>query len=150
MPRVALPIKTIDEVSFAPYGDVLDFTPSKPSEEGDFGRFQIITRAEDPTGWRLALLKFSNRECRRLEQHPTSKESFEPVSGVSLLFLAAPGPLGKVVAFLLDRPVCLNRGVWHDVVAISREAVVKIAENLEVESEIVELEQPWVPQVVAE
>ena len=150
MPRNVLPIKTIDENSFAPYGDVLDFTNVKPSNEGDFGRFQIITRAEDPTGWRLALLRFGNRECRRLEQHPASKESFEPVSGVSLIFLAAPGQPERVEAFLLDKPVCLNQGVWHDVVALSQSAVVKIAENLNVESEIIELERPWVPQVAAE
>jgi len=150
MSRTVLPIRTIDEASFAPYGDVLDFTSTKPSDEGAFGRFQIITRSEDPTGWRLALLRFSNRECRRLEQHPSSKESFEPVSGVSLLFLAVPGHPEQVEAFLLDRPVCLNEGVWHDVVALSQSAVVKIAENLNVESEIIELERPWAPRVVAE
>jgi ureidoglycolate hydrolase len=150
MTRASLPIRTISEASFAPYGDVLDLTASKPSNEGPFGTFQIITRSESPTGWRLAVLKFSSHQTSRLEEHPESKESFEPVSGISVLCLAVPEDPSKVEAFLLDKPVCLNAGVWHDVFALSDEAVVKIAENLDVGAEFYELESPLSAKLIAE
>ena len=45
-------------------------------------------------------------------------------------------------AFLLDKPVCLNKGVWHQVLTPAGKASIKITENLEVESEYWELPQP--------
>jgi hypothetical protein len=48
----------------------------------------------------------------------------------------------NIRAFLLDKPVCLFEGVWHDVLALSSAAKVKITENLEVRSEYHNLEKP--------
>ena len=43
-------------------------------------------------------------------------------------------------AFLLDKPVCLNKGVWHQLIALTEEVQVKITENLEVGTLFYELD----------
>jgi len=138
-----LPIQTTTPESFAKFGDILDW-------QADFGKegFRIITRAEDPTGWRLAVLLVKHHHITRLERHPTSKESFEPVSGVAVLCLAPPEDPTAVEAFLLDKAVVLDKGVWHDMFALSEEALIKIAENLTVTGEFHELDAPLRAMVV--
>ena len=93
----------ITRESFAAYGTVLEFS-------GPRG-WEIAVREESP-GWRIALLEFGAGPARRLECHPFSRESFEPVQGTGILLT----PAGK--------------------------ASIKITENLEVESEYWELPQP--------
>jgi ureidoglycolate hydrolase len=140
---LSLPLQTITPERFAKFGDVLDW-------QAEFGQegFHIITRAEDPTGWRLAVLLVKHDAITRLERHPTSKESFEPVSGVAVLCLAPPEDPTAIEAFLLDKPVVLEKGVWHDVFALSDEALIKIAENLAVTGEFHELGAPLKVMVV--
>ena len=48
----------------------------------------------------------------------------------------------EIHAFLLDTPVCLYKGVWHEVIALSQEALYKITENREVSSQFHPLEHP--------
>lgn len=134
---LSLPLQPITPERFAKFGDVLDW-------QNDFGEegFHIITRAEDPIGWRLAVLLVKHDHITRLERHPTSKESFEPVSGVAVLCLAPPEDPTAVEAFLLDKAIVLNKGVWHDVFALSDEALIKIAENLTVTGEFHEFDAP--------
>jgi ureidoglycolate hydrolase len=134
---LSLELQVITPERFAKYGDVLDWQ----TDYGDEG-FHIVSRAEDPTGWRLAVLLVKHQEITRLERHPTSKESFEPVSGVSVLCLAPPEDPTDVEAFLLDKAVVLNKGVWHDVFALSEEALIKIAENLAVTGEFHDFDAP--------
>jgi ureidoglycolate hydrolase len=140
---LSLPLQIVTSESFAKFGDVLDWQ----ADFGDEG-FRIITRAEDPTGWRLAVLLVKHHHITRLERHPTSKESFEPVTGVAVLCLAPPEDPTATEAFLLDKPVVLGKGVWHDVFALSEEALIKIAENLAVTGEFHELDAPLEVMVV--
>ena len=140
---LSLPLQTITPEGFAKFGDVLDWRDAF-GEEG----FHIITRAEDPTGWRLAVLLAKHHAISSLERHPTSKESFEPVSGVAALCLAPPEDPTAIEAFLLDRAVVLGKGVWHGVLALSDEALIKIAENLTVTGESHELDAPLKAMVV--
>jgi len=140
---LSLPLQTITPESFGKFGDVLDWQ----AEFGEEG-FRIVTRAEDPTGWRLAVLLVRHHHITRLERHPTSKESFEPVRGVAVLCLAPPEDPMAIEAFLLDKAVVLNKGVWHDVFALSEEALIKIAENLTVTGEFHELDAPLRAMVV--
>jgi ureidoglycolate hydrolase len=142
---LSLPLRTIAPERFAKFGDILDWQP----EFGEEG-FHVISRAEDPTGWRLAVFLVKRHQITRLERHPTSKESFEPVSGATVLCLAPPEDATAIEAFLLDKPVVLNKGVWHDIFALSAEALVKIAENLSVTGEFHELEAPLGVMVVGE
>ena len=123
----------ITRESFAAYGTVLEFS-------GPRG-WEIAVREESP-GWRIALLEFGAGPARRLECHPFSRESFEPVQGTGILLTARPEAPEEFQAFLLDKPVCLNKGVWHQVLTPAGKASIKITENLEVESEYWELPQP--------
>lgn len=134
----SLPIETITPESFAPFGTVVDWTPAL--EETGHG-FHILVRSEEPTGWRLAILKVTSRQTDRLENHPGTEELFAPVQGQSILLVAERGPFDPagVHAFLLNRPVSVAPGVWHGCLALSDYATILIAENLEVTSEYARL-----------
>ena len=135
-----LSIKTINRESFGQYGVVLEHVNQ---EEG----YEPLVIAES-RGWIWAVLTFRLKSIARIECHPTSKESFEPVSGVAVLCLAPPEDPTAIEAFLLDKAVVLNKGVWHDVFALSEEALIKIAENLTVTGEFHELDAPLRATVV--
>ena len=72
------------------------------------------------------------RELRQIGHHPNTKESFEPVAGVAAICVAALDSPDDLRAFVLDRPVVVNASVWHGLIALSAEAIVKIAENRQV------------------
>ena len=118
-------LKTISAASFAPYGKVIAFP------EGMDERFHIVY-TEPNAPWRIAVLRVVEHRIEEMEEHPTTAESFEPVSGVTVLLLAQPDSPQTQEAFLLDRPVCLYPGTWHQVMALSERAQIKITENLEV------------------
>lgn len=120
-------LESITQESFAPFGTVLEF----PENYED--NFYIVdTEEEDP--WRIAVFRFSNKEIKVIEHHPGSKESFEPLKGCTVLLVAEHETPEAYRAFILDKPVCLEKGVWHQVLALTPEAEVKITENLQVES----------------
>ncbi|MFU1796398.1 hypothetical protein ACM1RC_21240 [Paenibacillus azoreducens] len=126
-------IKNITKESFKPYGAVIEF-----SENPTDPRFEVVvTEGNHP--WRLAVYRVVEREFDKLECHTMSLESFEPVSGTGLLIVAEHDKPDQYEAFLLDKPVCLNKGVWHQMITLSEETIVKIAENLEVSSEFYNL-----------
>ncbi len=118
-------IQTLTPAGFAKYGQIIDFTAAK--NDG----WEIIIKSDDP-GWRIALLEISRKTTATLEHHPESKESFEPISGVALLLAAPFESPDAIEIFLLDRPVCLNKKVWHQVISLSETSVMKITENLDV------------------
>lgn len=121
-------IKNITFETFGKYGKILDFTP------GFEGKFEIIVREPDQP-WRLAVLTVKNRASAFLENHPQSMESFEPVRGTTLLLVAENHCPDDLEVFLLDKPVCLYKGIWHAVVALSDDILIRISENLDVISE---------------
>ena len=127
-------IQNIEAENFAPYGTILEF-PGQSEEPF------LILETEENAGWRLAVFRYHNREITALECHPTSKESFEPLSGITVLVVARPEEPEAYEAFVLDKPVCLGKGVWHQVLSLTKEAQVKITENLEVESVFHQLEK---------
>lgn len=135
-------LETITEASFAPFGTLVDWTPTL-EESGK--PFHILVRSEVPTGWRLAVLKVASRAVERLENHPHSEELFAPLEGRAVLVVAAAGEReedDEVRAFFLDRPVSVAPGVWHDVFSLSEFATILIAENLEVGAEYSVLSRP--------
>ena len=126
------PIERITEESFAPYGSVIAF----PAE--DQTNFYVV--ANDQTHpWRLACFRYSNHSIRKIECHPTSQESFEPLEGTTLLLVAEHTTPEDWKLFLLDRPVVLKAGVWHQTLSLTPEATVKITENLDVYSDYANL-----------
>ena len=132
---MVLPLRVLTSDAFAAYGAVLDLEAPDPGRAAaGQTEFRVITRSSDPTGWRLAVLRIRNHEADRLEAHPTTQESFEPMWGVTVICVAEPDSPERIEAFVLDRPVCLHAGVWHAVTALTAESQIKIAENLEVTS----------------
>lgn len=125
----------ITKDNFSRYGTIIDFTGRKENPAFEV----IITNEEDP--WRIAMLRVEEREFAFLERHPSSLETFEPLKGMCLLFVCLEAR-GDYEVFVLDRPVCLNKGVWHGIVTLTGVSKVKITENLEVETEYYDLDQP--------
>lgn len=126
-------VESITREAFAPYGTVLEFP-----EEFD-GNFYIVD-TDEANPWRVAVFRYSNKEIKVIENHPASKETFEPLKGLTVLLVAEHETPEDYRAFILDKPVCLKKGTWHQVLALTPEAEVKITENLEVESVFYEYE----------
>jgi ureidoglycolate hydrolase len=122
------PINTLSREAFTKYGTIIEFTTAMSD-----GWEILITEKE--AGWRVALLEFSRKKSRILENHPASKETFEPVRGTTLLIVAESATPDNFEIFLLDKPVCVEKGIWHQVLSLSDSAMVKITENLEVSCE---------------
>jgi len=87
---------------------------------------------ERSNGWRIGYLVVRDRIIKRLENHPDSFETFEPVKGRSLLYLAVSKKPHQIELFSLDQPVILKKGVWHAIIAGGKESEVKITENSKV------------------
>ena len=120
-------IESITKEAFAPFGTVIEF-PEKCRE--DF----YIADTDPQNPWRVAVFRYSNHSIKTIENHPSSKETFEPLKGVTVLLVAQNETPEKYQGFILDKPVCLKKGVWHQVLSLTPSAEVKITENLEVES----------------
>lgn len=112
--------------NFKPFGWIIDY-PGKACCRSK-NLFRIVVR-QKKTGWRIAYLVVRDKVITRLEQHPESLESFEPVSGKSLLFVSRKKNAEDIQCFYLDKPVVLKKGIWHGIVTLGREADVKITEN---------------------
>lgn len=128
-------LKSISKKEFEKYGKVLEFSNADSDKSFEI----VITEEKEP--WRLAVFRYSNKTVKRMECHPASLESFEPLSGLTVLIVAEHESPEAYEAFILDKPVCLYKGIWHQTLSLTEEAQVKIAENLEVTSEFFELEK---------
>lgn len=125
-------IESITRENFAPFGTVIEFSP-------DFDGIYEILETEDEKPWILAVFRYTNKTIQRIENHPTSMETFEPLSGVTVLLVAEHETPEKYKAFVLNKPVCLKKGVWHQVLSLTPSAEVKITENKDVYSEFYDL-----------
>lgn len=117
--------------TFRPYGRLIDY-PGKEKKGTARNLWRIVHRAPNRNGWRAAYLVLRDRSIGRLECHPSSDETFEPVKGRALFFVALAKDLSQVQCFLLDRPVVLFKGVWHGLVTAGPETEIKITENLDI------------------
>ena len=122
-------IQRLTHKSIRPYGYLIDRTCV--DDNGRENRFGILLK-EKSRGWRIGYLVVRGRMIKKLENHPDSLETFEPVRGRAIIALAGNKDPQNPKVFLLDRPVVLKKGVWHDVAAISRVCEMKIFENIEV------------------
>ncbi|HYH04194.1 MAG TPA: ureidoglycolate lyase [Bacillota bacterium] len=124
-----LQIQTLSPERFRPYGELICFN------EQNMDQFQVVLTEEILTGWRIAVKKVTEREIIFLGKHPDSRESFEPLSGIALICVAPQESPEDMEVFLLDRPVCLHKNVWHTLISLSEVATVKITENNVVSSD---------------
>lgn len=127
-------VESITREAFAPFGTVIEFSP-------EFDGIYEILETEEVKPWILAVFRYTNKTIQRIENHPTSMETFEPLSGVSVLLVAEHETPENYKAFVLDKPVCLKKGIWHQVLSLTPSAEVKITENKDVYSEFYDLPQ---------
>ncbi len=99
-------------------------------KKGDNG-FGIVFR-ERSAGWRIAYLVVRRRTITRLENHPNTAETFEPVRGRAVIALATPERPCDVKIFYLDKPIVVRKGVWHNVAATTPRCEIKICEGIKV------------------
>ena len=124
--------------SIKPYGYIIDAACVK--DDGNGNRFGILLK-EKSNGWRIGYLIVRDRKITRLEYHDTL-ETFEPVNGSCIIALADNKTPEKAKTFLLDKPIVVKKGIWHDVAAISKKAEIKIVENIDVDGEYYYLKDP--------
>ena len=135
------PILTISKESFEKFGKVIEFSETCTE------KFEmVISEPNEP--WRLAVYRYVEKGVKYMENHPTSMESFEPLTGTTLIMVAENETPSDYKVFLLDKPVCLYKGVWHQVISLSDSASVKITENLDVTSEFYHFESEILPMMV--
>ncbi|HNZ29473.1 MAG: ureidoglycolate hydrolase [Candidatus Aerophobetes bacterium ADurb.Bin490] len=133
-----IPIKPLNKKDFAKYGKII-------CQEKENEIFQVVMSEKEKTGWRIGYLVMGPGKADGLEAHPESYETFEPVSGTAVMLVAEEKTPDKIEAFLLDKPICINKKVWHGVSVLSEKCEIKIMENLEVESIYYKLEKPVEP-----
>jgi hypothetical protein len=125
--------KKINSESFRSFGRIIEY-PKDRLKDGSGNLFYIVRKEKEPFGWRIAYLVVRDKALSRLEQHLLTFESFEPVKGRTLIYLARAKDPALIECFYLDRPVILNKGIWHGVVTKGRESEIKISENSSVRS----------------
>jgi ureidoglycolate hydrolase len=121
-----LKIKTLTKNSFKKYGLVMELAPDKK-------RFHVLFGESGKTGWRVGYSRVRPEPVKMLELHPDSLETFEPVKGICVIVVAPEKKPEKMEAFLLDKPVCVNKKVWHEVCVISETCELKLVENYMIE-----------------
>jgi ureidoglycolate hydrolase len=126
MLRKKIKMTAITEASFRPYGKIIGYAGSRGTNKKNL--FRIVVK-QPGSGWRIAYLVVRDKKITRLERHPGSFESFEPVSGRGLLYVSTRKDSRLIKCFLLNKPVVLKKGLWHGIVTSSHECEVKIVEN---------------------
>jgi len=126
-----LMVKKITTKNFVSFGRLIHH-PSRHFKSKKRNLFCIVCKEPKNVGWRIAYLIVRDKIINRLEQHPHTFESFEPVAGRTILYVAREKEPAQIHCFNLDRPVILNKGIWHGVVTIGGESEIKITENAKV------------------
>ncbi len=129
-----LEIKPLTPKNLAKYGRILFPTEEENKTVEDPTVAYIILEKAVSKGWLMSHYTVSKRFTDMMENHPNTKETFEPLCGASIIVLAHGPTPNNPEAFLLDKPVVLYEGVWHDVLALSEKATMRINENTEVQS----------------
>ncbi len=123
--------KNITPANFKRFGKIIEYPGlSKKSKRKNL--FRIVLQDAKAPGWRIAYLVVRDKLIDRLEQHPGTFESFEPIKGKAVLYVAGQKNARKVESFLLDKPVILKKGIWHGIITKGKSAEVKITENAKV------------------
>ncbi len=129
-------VEPLTPEAFAPYGQVLLQNPEDPEP------FQALFTEPASRGWRVAILKVNAGPLTRLHRHPDSHECFAPLSGRPALAVADPGTPETFRIFLLEQPVCVYHHVWHEMVSLTPQSRIFIAENAEISGEAIPFETP--------
>ena len=129
----SIPLRALDDAAFAPFGKILHIASPRAdvAARGD-NEFLVVDESTNGDGWRLAVQIVRRRTLTQVGHHPNTRETFEPVTGLTVICVAPLATPDELTAFVLDQPVVVNDHIWHGLIALSAEAIVKIAENREV------------------
>ena len=122
--------KKLTALNFKKYGYIIQW--EGPENEKESNQFRIVIREPKIKGWRIAYLIVREKQIKFLEKHPFSYESFEPVKGKAILYVSHKKVPQDIEAFVLDKPIILLKGIWHNVLSCTKETHIKITENNEV------------------
>ncbi|MBP9853552.1 MAG: hypothetical protein KBD53_01645 [Candidatus Omnitrophica bacterium] len=125
--------QSITAKTFRSYGKLIEY-PDQNKKGTVRNLWRIIHRAPNKNGWRVAYLILRDRSIGRLECHPTSDETFEPIKNSALFFVSKTKNIDDIECFILDRPIILYKGIWHGLITQGNEAEIKITENLNISS----------------
>jgi len=124
-------MRKINSKNFRRYGWVIEGAKKKPKDK-ETSLFSIVLTEPLKSGWRIAHLLLKDKAVAFLERHIDSFESFEPIRGETLIYVAGTKDLKKIKCFYLDKPVILRKGVWHAVITLNKQSEIKITENAKV------------------
>ena len=119
--------------NFRPYGKLIHYA-GKEKKGTVRNLWRVLHREKAKVGWRVAYLVLRDKSIGRLECHPGSDETLEPMAGQTLLIVAPSDHPQDMVYFRLDKPVIVFKGVWHGLITLTPETEIKITENLSVSS----------------
>ncbi|MCG2711368.1 MAG: ureidoglycolate lyase [Candidatus Omnitrophica bacterium] len=119
--------KKLTALNFKKYGYIIQW--EGPENKKENNQFRIVIRDPKATGWRIAYLIVRAQQINFLEQHPFSFESFEPIKGKAVLYVSNKKQPQAIEAFIIDKPIILRRGIWHNVLSCTRQTHIKITEN---------------------
>jgi len=84
-------IQTLSKKAFKKFGAIIEQPDKKKI-------FSVLTGDKEARGWRIGYLVYFPEPVKSLEKHPESMETFEPVSGTSIMLLAGKKTPHKVEA----------------------------------------------------
>jgi ureidoglycolate hydrolase len=143
-PPLVLSVMELKAPLFEPFGRILNPQKGETASQSEEGLFDFyVPFTERSGGWAIGFLEYTGRMLEQLERHPNTPEVFSPLKGEALLVLAVdPEDESGYRAFRLEKPIVLNRGVWHGVICLSRKAEILIVENPDVVDEYHQLTRP--------
>jgi len=143
-PPLAIAVAKLKAPLFEPFGRILNPQPGEAVSQSEKNVFDFyVPFTERSGGWSIGFLEYTGRALEQLERHPNTPEVFSPLKGEALLVLAVdPSDERSYRAFRLEKPIVLNRGVWHGVICLSRKAEILIVENPDVVDEYHKLTRP--------
>lgn len=124
-------IHSPDKNNFRKYGKIIEY-PNKGAKGTARNLWHIVHKETAKTGWRVAYLVLRDKTIGRMECHPESDETFEPVKGKALIFVSQDKDFKKMECFALDKPIIVHKKIWHAVISLTPEAEIKIFENADV------------------
>ena len=129
---------------FEPYGRILEPEDKETPEVSEPGVFDFyVIFKEFSQDWQIGYLRQTGRIVETLECHPNTAEVFSPVNGSAAMLLATdPSNRETMRVFKLEKPIVLNRGVWHGVISLSEKSEMLIVESPDVIDEFYQLPQP--------
>ncbi|NQU80928.1 MAG: hypothetical protein HQ543_05365 [Bacteroidetes bacterium] len=138
---MTLLISELTQELFKPFGRILEPLQGETPEvaEENIFKFFVIFK-EFSKSWQIGYLEQIGKYVGKIECHSTTPEVFIPLSGEAVLLLAVD-PEKEIIAFKLDKPIVLNRGIWHGVISLTERSEILIVENKDVTDEFYKLKE---------